>query len=127
METKELFANAITLVGSVESLDQLLALETALKEYVKARKETFKEEVKTEAKAVKEEAKKVICVKLADAKLGDLVKYTFGSGKAKEVRIGKLTRIPTADKPSFSVECDDGKGGVKKLPRNADAFIGMVA
>jgi hypothetical protein len=127
MNTKDILASATDLVSAVSNLDDLLLLESKVKELIKTRKEDFKEAVKTQAKTLKETAKVEIRSKMSDADIGRMVEYTFGSGKAQEVRTGKLLRAPSADHPTFSVEADDGKGGTKKLPRNATAFIKFVA
>ena len=126
MDTNTLFTNAINLVAGAANLADLTLLEAKLKELVKARKEDFKAEVKAAANADKETAKAAIRNVMTEADVGREVRYTFGSGKAKETRTGKLLRAPSADHPTFTVEADDGKGGNKKLPRNAVAFIGFV-
>ena len=126
MDTNTLFTNAINLVAGAASLADLTLLEAKLKELVKARKEDFKAEVKAASAQEKETAKAAIRSVMSEADVGRTVIYTFGSGKNKETRTGKLTRAPSADHPTFTVEADDGKGGVKKLPRNAVAFVGFV-
>jgi hypothetical protein len=127
MNTNDILASATDLVSAVSNLDDLLLLESKVKELIKTRKEDFKEAVKTKAKTLKETAKVEIRSKMSDADIGRMVEYTFGSGKNAETRVGKLLRAPSADHPTFSVEADDGKGGTKKLPRNATAFIKFVA
>ena len=127
MDINDILASATDLVSEVTSTEQLTLLETKLKELVKAKKESFKEAIKADEKVKKDAAKSAIRDLLVAGDEGKYVKYTYGSGKNKETRIGKLVRIPTAEHPTFSVEADDGKGGVKKLPRNATAFIAFAS
>jgi hypothetical protein len=127
MNTNDILASATDLVSAVTNPEDLTLLETKIKELVKARKEDFKAEAKAAAKEVKETAKASIRSKMSDDDIGRMVTYTFGSGKNQETRTGKLLRAPSAEHPTFSVEADDGKGGTKKLPRNATAFIAFVA
>jgi hypothetical protein len=127
MNIKDILASATDLVGEVTTPEHLALLESKLKELFKDKKESFKEAVKAEVKASKEKAKSTIRGLLVAGDEGKYVKYTYGSGKDKVTRIGKLVRVPTTEHPTFSVEADDGKGGVKKLPRNATAFVGFAS
>ena len=127
MDINDILQASVDLFDEVKNTDQLTLLETKLKDLVKAKKEQFKAEVKAAEKANKDLAKATIRDLLTDADVGKYVKYTYGSGKDKTTRIGKVVRAPSAEHPTFSVEADDGKGGVKKLPRNASAFIGFAS
>jgi len=126
MNIDELLASAVNLIAGAENLEDLGLLEDKLKELVKARKADFKADAKNAAKQEKEVAKAAIRNVMTEADVGKTVRYTFGSGKNKETREGKLLRAPSADHPTFTVEADDGKGGTKKLPRNATAFVAFV-
>ena len=127
MNTDELLTNAVNLVANATNLSDLELLESKLKDLIKSRKEDFKAETKANEKAAKEKAKVELQAKMTEADIGKIVRYTFGSGKNKETREGKLLRVPSADHPTFSVEVTNEDGSTKKLPRNATAFIGFAA